>query len=59
MATDWVRHARWQLGEITNGEYADALVAEGEHEDEPLIQILRREPGARQRQVRRVEPGDA
>lgn len=46
--TDWVRHARWQLGEITNGEYADALVADGEPEDSISIVILRENPDARQ-----------
>lgn len=40
--TDWVRFARWSLGEITDDEYADALVAEGEDEDSLAIQILRR-----------------
>lgn len=42
--TDWVRFARWSLGEITNDEYADALVAEGEDEDSPSIKVLRRPP---------------
>lgn len=46
--TDWQRFARWSLGQITNGEYADALVAEGEDEDSIAIQILRKNPDARQ-----------
>lgn len=45
--TDWVRHARWQMGEITNGEYADELVAEGEREDSIIILSLRRNPEGR------------
>jgi hypothetical protein len=53
--TNWVRHARWQLGEITNGEYADALVAEGESEDDITIQILRRNPDSRMATPRKEE----
>lgn len=38
---NWVRFAQWFLGEITDNEYADALVAAGEDEDSPSIQMLR------------------
>jgi hypothetical protein len=39
--TDWQRHARWQLGELSDAEYADALIADGEPKDSPLIVALR------------------
>jgi hypothetical protein len=52
--TDWVRHARWQLGEITNGEYAKELIDEGgDPEADVLISILLSDPDRRQRKPER------
>ena len=43
--TDWQVHARWQLGELTNDQYADRLLASSAEEHDLAIQILRRPSG--------------
>lgn len=40
--TDWQVFARWSLGELSDEEYIEHLLARGESEDEPMIQTLRR-----------------
>lgn len=55
--TDWVRFARWSLGEISGDNYADELVAEGEDNGSPWIQMLRRDdtPDALRARAERAE----
>jgi hypothetical protein len=42
VAARWRVHARWQLGEVSDAEYADALVAGGIAEDDPIVLVLRK-----------------
>ena len=40
-AASWVLHARWELGEVSDADYADALVAGGVAEDDVVVTMLR------------------
>jgi hypothetical protein len=42
VAAAWVLHARWHLGEVSDADYADAIVAGGVPEDDPLVVMLRK-----------------
>jgi hypothetical protein len=39
--TDWQLHARWQLGEVSDADYADALVRGGVADDDVIVRMLR------------------
>lgn len=39
--TDWQLHADWQLGKVSDSDYADALVQGGVDEDDVLVRMLR------------------
>jgi hypothetical protein len=39
--TDWQLHADWQLGHVSDQDYADALVRGGVDEDDVIVKMLR------------------
>lgn len=40
--SDWQLHADWQLGRVSDADYADALVRGGADEHDAVVQLLRR-----------------
>jgi hypothetical protein len=39
--TDWALHALWQLGQVSDVDYADELVRGGVAEDDVIVRMLR------------------